>query len=1248
MKMKITKRRKWQRLLAAVVLLLAVGIQAKADVHFVAVDAGYDANDGWWVEVKNTGTDKATSEGFNDGDYAPNSKLGIYFGIATVKDAVSYIEPAGTWNDEETWSIDAGGTKTFYANGSPSNQKTIDFTELSSNTEYWMTIIINQNNYKSLGETKAYVQIKVNSNNTIEILSKEGFTQEVTGSELSPGKVHHLIQGDPYTYKNAEFVRFWGDAKGSNGSKIYSFGWFDIDGKFRGITGDYLITAPQDDFGGCYFDVEPLADNSASDAKDKYTHYEYIDGQPTGNGAVYIGGSKDGFGIPAPNNKYGWDADNTDNRNYEIKNGGAIPQIKAGKYQFELSIGTQINSWGKSGQPLLFKLYHYKVWQPDGQTTFEFKHETFKHETATGKFTYNGTEYTQTTYYIDSESPLSDVFEITNSSDAALGNGNIHGKSVGQDSDIPNFPNGYSFTFTLDATADAVNVPLKVELTHRPVDYIGNGYYKDGFDTEQETKITEVKVNLSATYGGDTTKRIYLRDALRLDWNIPYINTDPNDKDNCVEIETLCVKGELDNNDLYYLGDLVKAGKITNIDLSEATINGNQIPSGFTGQNNILKSIILPQAATNIGSEAFTDCTQLETVTFNSDDKVLIGAAAFKGCTGLSNEKIQDIVNHAKAFILPETFSGTKAQDITIPSDINSIGSKAFANTELEKLTVPYEYKGTNAQLDEYQNYVWPGGAGEAFSKDDSAQETILEKRTLTAEENTSITLQAEDFNKGNGLGYNNNGDTGNQNSQDAHDLTYRSDISNQSGFAIINNNDNDGNIKIGYMKNGYWFKYTFRVTKESDYNIAAYIVNGNADTQTVGFSIDEGVIFQKEISHNSTEWDPWSHEVNIAKVTLKPGIHYITYYAAVDCDLDKIVISEGSDLTEIITPGYNSGEVFTEYKISDQTNGEEQKIMKSASDAFEGVNPNDCEVVFKPKTTETAFPDQMIQGYRNTVDNPGIMSLLTKTMNEDNAYDVVYQEHADAEVKRTFATKKWTSVIFPIDITGKALKNVVVVNDGNNTTAFDKAACLYDNKFNVSGYENLKMRFVYLDNQNTLQEDGQETIKAGTPFLLYVNESTPNDAATYLFKDVTTYASGEQKGSGYPSEKVVSIHDPAKKAGVNNWNFTGRLFWNGSDAISEKIYWVANNEYRYGTNVTMKNFRSWFEAKNEQGAKEIAAIFGFLDEETTGIKIINADTKADDNIYNIQGQIVKKNTTSTVGLPKGIYIVNGNRVIVK
>lgn len=68
---------------------------------------------------------------------------------------------------------------------------------------------------------------------------------------------------------------------------------------------------------------------------------------------------------------------------------------------------------------------------------------------------------------------------------------------------------------------------------------------------------------------------------------------------------------------------------------------------------------------------------------------------------------------------------------------------------------------------------------------------------------------------------------------------------------------------------------------------------------------------------------------------------------------------------------------------------------------------------------------------------------------------------------------------------------------------------------------------------------------------------------------------------------------------------------------------------------------------ESEEGTGNAKAMPYFMDTITgiDGIEIEPAATQPMGDIYNISGQLVRKNATSTEGLPKGIYIINGKKV---
>lgn len=98
----------------------------------------------------------------------------------------------------------------------------------------------------------------------------------------------------------------------------------------------------------------------------------------------------------------------------------------------------------------------------------------------------------------------------------------------------------------------------------------------------------------------------------------------------------------------------------------------------------------------------------------------------------------------------------------------------------------------------------------------------------------------------------------------------------------------------------------------------------------------------------------------------------------------------------------------------------------------------------------------------------------------------------------------------------------------------------------------------------------------------------------------------------------------------------------------AEKNYVLSNNGiYDVGANgATINPYRAYIQIAGGSGARSL--VF-FVDEETTAIEGLNRErTMPVGYIYNLNGQLVRKNADNMNGLRKGIYIVGGKRITVK
>ena len=83
-----------------------------------------------------------------------------------------------------------------------------------------------------------------------------------------------------------------------------------------------------------------------------------------------------------------------------------------------------------------------------------------------------------------------------------------------------------------------------------------------------------------------------------------------------------------------------------------------------------------------------------------------------------------------------------------------------------------------------------------------------------------------------------------------------------------------------------------------------------------------------------------------------------------------------------------------------------------------------------------------------------------------------------------------------------------------------------------------------------------------------------------------------------------------------------------------------------------IRGFSGWFHKKENSNAKASELSLGLFDDnsttpiETVKVDDLNRDTSG--KVYSISGVLVKNNAADLNNLPKGIYVVNGKKYVVK
>ena len=146
------------------------------------------------------------------------------------------------------------------------------------------------------------------------------------------------------------------------------------------------------------------------------------------------------------------------------------------------------------------------------------------------------------------------------------------------------------------------------------------------------------------------------------------------------------------------------------------------------------------------------------------------------------------------------------------------------------------------------------------------------------------------------------------------------------------------------------------------------------------------------------------------------------------------------------------------------------------------------------------------------------------------------------------------------------------------------------------------------------------------------------------------------------PSELVNYTNGVIKENSTNSTTkddklqFCGSLIKQTSNIVPENSYALGSKDgkWHFTQNpLPIMGFRCWIATGSEAYAKTIRFFIDGVEEDmVTGIDNIVVENSNNNEVmgtvYNLNGQVVRTGATSLEGLPKGIYIVNNKKYIVK
>lgn len=274
--------------------------------------------------------------------------------------------------------------------------------------------------------------------------------------------------------------------------------------------------------------------------------------------------------------------------------------------------------------------------------------------------------------------------------------------------------------------------------------------------------------------------------------------------------------------------------------------------------------------------------------------------------------------------------------------------------------------------------------------------------------------------------------------------------------------------------------------------------------------------------------------------------------------------------------------------------------------------------------------------------------------------------QKSEVYLHRTMNAGKWNSLVLPINLTvGQVMR-------------------IFGNQMRVSEFKgaidaNHPQRIIFEPIKANQTDPDAIAIEAGKLYLVKPTADggmpTNQEEKTFTYNGKTISVKDYYTIVGVTFKKKSDIADDAYSGRV--WGTEGNESWGenapqvqfvgtyvkcfDNDLIPANSYVLnGNNEggtaglwYYRKVETKTKGFRGWLQSVVQgQASKvfeyEIEGVVEQVNGNTTAIDGIEAAQQHSANIYNLNGQLVRQGATSTEGLPSGLYIVGGKKLVVK
>lgn len=230
----------------------------------------------------------------------------------------------------------------------------------------------------------------------------------------------------------------------------------------------------------------------------------------------------------------------------------------------------------------------------------------------------------------------------------------------------------------------------------------------------------------------------------------------------------------------------------------------------------------------------------------------------------------------------------------------------------------------------------------------------------------------------------------------------------------------------------------------------------------------------------------------------------------------------------------------------------------------------------------------------------------------------------------RTFTKGKWNSLILPVDMNAKQV-----------TAAFGAEA-------KIARFDRLEDKWIYFD----MQTENNLHIEKNVPYII-----KPTKEPTAVNR---TYNVGGEKTKyidGYVYTVTGIIYEGLPNLQQEDIKFTSGITHYGSytnptvvPADSYILHRSGNMVHTAVEHSSIKSYRTWLRETTPSG-ETLQMRVEQNDGPSTGIKVIEETANNANAVYNVNGMrmnSMRMNSSNTDNLPKGVYIINNKKVVIK